>query len=69
MVAIEDCEFDLVGLPGRRMNGAGDGWDGGTTTGDALVSEGDAAAVGVGTGVEVEDDTGREMDVETTGWL
>ena len=53
MVAMDDCEFDLAGLPGRTENiGAGDGCDCGTTTGDALVSEGDAeVVVGVGKGV------------------
>ena len=29
-VAMEDCELDLVGLPGRMINiDAGEGWDGG----------------------------------------
>jgi hypothetical protein len=67
MVAIEDCEFDLVGLPGRKIKGAGDGCDAGAVTGDALVRDGDAAAVGVGTGVEPAEDVGRAIDVETTG--
>lgn len=68
IVAIDDCELDLAGLPGRRMNGAGEGWDGGTGIGDAFVSEGDAVAVGVGIGVELADEVGRAMEVETTGW-
>jgi len=69
MVAMEDCEFDLVGLPGRRINGAGEGCDAGTATGEAFVSEGDAVAVGVGTGVDPAEEVGRAIDVETTGWL
>lgn len=36
-------------------------------TGEALVSEGDAVAVGVGTGVELEDVVGNAIDVETMG--
>lgn len=41
-----------MGLPGRRVNpGAGDGWEGGGITGEVLASEGDVAAVGVGSGV------------------
>jgi len=64
---MEDCEFDLVGLPGRRMKGAGDGCEGGGITGEALVREGDAAAVGVGSGVLFDEDVGRAIDVDTTG--
>jgi hypothetical protein len=67
IVAIEDCEFDLVGLPGRIINGAGDGCDGINGTGDALVSEGDSLVVGVGAGVEPEDVVGSGIDVNTTG--
>ena len=67
MVAIDDWELDLVGLPGRNVNGAGDGCEGGMMTGEALVREGDAVAVGVGIGVEIEDDVGIDTDVETTG--
>ena len=53
IVATDDCELDLAGLPGRTENiGAGDGCDCGTTTGDAFVREGDAeVVVGVGKGV------------------
>ena len=38
-------------------------------TGDAFVKEGDAVAVGVGTGVVLEEDVGKAIEVETTGWL
>lgn len=66
---MEDCELDRVGLPGLMVKvGAGDGCDGGGMIGEALVREGDAVAVGVGTGVEFADDVGKAMDVETTGW-
>jgi hypothetical protein len=67
IVAIDDCEFDLVGLPGRMINGAGDGCDRIKGTGDAFVSEGDSLAVGVGAGVEPEDVVGSGTDVDTTG--
>lgn len=68
MVAIDDCEFDRVGLPGRTEKvGAGEGCDGGAMTGDAFVSEGEAVAVGVGKGVLPADDVGSAMDVDTTG--
>jgi len=67
IVAIDDCELDLAGLPGRMMNGAGEGCEGGTGTGDAFINEGDAVAVGVGTGVAPADDVGRGIDVDTTG--
>jgi hypothetical protein len=36
-------------------------------TGDALINEGDAVAVGVGMGVELADEVGKGTDVETTG--
>lgn len=68
-MAIDDCELDRVGLPCRNVNGAGEGCEGGMMTGEALVSEGDAVAVGVGTGVVLADVVGSAMDVETTGWL
>jgi hypothetical protein len=68
IVAIDDCEFDRVGLPGRTEKvGAGEGWDGGGMMGDAFVREGDAVAVGVGSGVLLADDVGNEMDVDTMG--
>ena len=67
IVAIDDCELDLAGLPGRMIKGAGEGCEGGTGTGDTLVNEGDAVAVGVGSGVELADEVGRGIDVETTG--
>lgn len=68
MVAIDDCEFDRVGLPGRMVKvGAGDGCDGGAMIGEALVSDGEAVAVGVGTGVEFEDEVGKAIDVLMTG--
>lgn len=66
-VAIEDWEFDLVGLPGRTENvGAGDGCEGGRAIGDAFVNEGDEVAVGVGTGVLLEDEGAVRvvMDIE-----
>jgi len=69
MVAIDDCELERVGLPGRRIKGAGDGCDGGTRIGDAFVKEGEAVAVGVGIGVVLADDAGRGIAVEMTGWL
>lgn len=37
--------------------------------GDAFVSDGEAVAVGVGSGVLPADDVGNEMEVDTTGWL
>ena len=64
---MDDCELLRVGLPGRTLNvGAGEGCDGGGMTGDAFISEGEAVAVGVGTGVPVCD-VGRGMEVETDG--
>ena len=51
------------------MNGAGEGCDGGTATGEAFLNEGDAVAVGVGTGVLPAEDVGSGTDVDTTGWL
>ncbi len=68
-MATDDCELDLVGLPGRKRNGAGEGCDGGTGTGEAFISDGEAVAVGVGIGVEPAEEVGREMDVVTIGWL
>lgn len=69
MVAIDDCELDRVGLPGRTEKvGAGDGCEGGCKIGDALVRDGEAVAVGVGSGVEPAEDVGSAMDVDTTGW-
>jgi len=67
IVAIDDCELDRVGLPCRNVNGAGEGCEGGTMTGEALVSEGDAVAVGVGTGVVLADAVDSGIDMETTG--
>lgn len=69
IVAIEDCELDLVGLPCRKENGAGDACEVGMMTGEALVKEGDAVAVGVGMGVVLAEVVGSAIDVETTGWL
>ena len=69
-MAIDDWEFDRAGLPGRTEKvGAGDGCDGGTTTGEAFVREGEAEAIGVGKGVLPAEDVGNEMEVDTTGWL
>jgi prefoldin subunit 5 len=45
------------------MNGAGDACEIGATAGEALVKDGDAVAVGVGTGVEFEDNVGRVIEV------
>ncbi len=67
MVAMDDCELDRVGLPGRKINGAGEGCDCDTGTGEAFISEGDAVAVGVGIGVDPADEVGRAMDVDTIG--
>ena len=68
MVAIDDCEFDRVGLPGRMEKvGAGDGCDGGMIMGEAFVSEGEEVAIGVGKGVLPAEDVGNEMDVDMTG--
>ena len=73
IVAIDDCEFDLAGLPGRMENkGAGDGCDRGGATGDAFVREGEAAAVGVGKGVllleeALEADIGTGVGFERVG--
>ena len=70
IVAIDDCEFDRVGLPGRMEKvGAGEGCDGGTMTGEAFVKDGEAVAMGVGSGVLPAEDVGNEIDVDTTGWL
>ncbi len=75
-VAIEDCEFDLAGLPGRTENiGAGEGCEGGGTTGvafakagETFANEGDTVAVGVGTGVLLEDDGAGADAGEIEGW-
>lgn len=64
MVAIDDCEFDRVGLPGlNEKNGAaGDGSDG-TMAGEALVRDGEEVLMGVGTVVVLAERVG------TVGWL
>ena len=64
MVAMEDCEFDRVGLPGLmvKKGAAGDGSDG-AMAGDALVKDGDDVLIGVGTGVLLD-----EPD-STEGWF
>ena len=64
MVAMEDWEFDRVGLPGLNVKkgAAGDGSDG-AMAGEALVSDGEAVLIEVGTGVVVAD------PVERIGWL
>ena len=75
-VAIEDWELDLAGLPGRTANiGAGEGCEGGGTTGvafanagETLANEGDTVAVGVGTGVLLEDEGVGADAVEIEGW-
>jgi hypothetical protein len=63
IVAIEDVEFERVGLPGRII-GIGDGI--GATIfvfdiGKTLVKAGDVAIVGVGTGVVLAEETAVEM--------
>jgi hypothetical protein len=69
IVAIDDCELLRVGLPGLiEKVGAGDGCDGGTRTGEAFVREGEAVAVGVGSGVP-DCEVGKEIEVLTTGWV
>lgn len=68
IVAIDDWEFDRGGLPGRTEKvGAGEGCDGGTITGEAFVSDGEAVAIGVGKGVLPAEDVCNEMEVDTTG--
>jgi hypothetical protein len=64
MVAMEDCEFDRVGLPGLtvKKGAAGEGSDG-AMAGEALVRDGEAVLIGVGTGVAVAD------PAEIEGWL
>jgi hypothetical protein len=65
MVAIEDWEFDLVGLPGRTENvGAGEG---GGMTGEAFVNDGDVVVVGVGTGVLLDDEGAVREAVDIDG--
>ena len=72
-VAIDDCEFDLVGLPGLTWKvvdeGAGDGAAGGTNAGEAFANPGDAS-VGVLSGV-LAFGAGVVSVVETmgSGWL
>jgi hypothetical protein len=68
MVAIEDWEFDLVGLPGRTENvGAGDGCEGGGMTGETFVNDGDVVAVGVGMGVLLVDEGAVREVVDMDG--
>lgn len=64
IVAIDDCEFDRVGLLGLTVkNGAaGDGRDG-AVAGEALVRDGDTVLIGVGAGVVVME------PVIIVGWL
>jgi hypothetical protein len=66
---MDDCEFDRVGLPGRNINGAGEACESGATAGVALVKDGDAVVVGVGTGVTFVDGVGSVIDVFAIGWL
>ena len=56
IVAMDDCELDRAGLPGRIMkNGAaGEGRDG-AIAGEALVRDGEAVLMGVGAGVVLAD--------------
>ena len=69
IVAIDDCEFDLVGLPGLTWNmvddGAGEGAAGGGNAGKAFVSPGEAS-VGVVRGV-FEPGRGACRVVDTIG--
>lgn len=75
-VATEDCEFDLVGLPGRKENvGAGEGCEGGGTTGETFIiagetfaNDGEAVAVGVGAGVLLVGGGAVRDGPETEGW-
>lgn len=63
IVAIEDVEFERVGLPGRII-GAGDGIGAiifGFEMGKTLFKAGEVAMVGVGTGVELAEETAVEM--------
>ena len=68
-VVVDDCEFDLVGLPGLTWNvvdeGAGEGAAGGTNAGEAFDRPGDAK-VGVVKGV-LELGKGAGRVVETMG--
>jgi hypothetical protein len=67
-VAIEDCEFDLVGLPGRTENvGAGDGCEGGGMIGEVFINDGEAVAVGVGTGVVLDDEGAVRVLIDIEG--
>lgn len=63
IVAIDDCEFDRAGLPGLsgKNGAAGDGSDE-AMAGEALVKDGEAVLMGVGTGVV-------PAGIETIGWL
>lgn len=69
-VAIDDCEFDLVGLPGRTWkvveDGAGEGAAGGGNAGEAFGKPGEAA-VGVFKGVSLPG-KGAGRVVEMIGW-
>jgi hypothetical protein len=64
IVAIDDCEFDRVGLLGRNVKkgAAGDGSDG-VMAGEAFVREGETVLIGVSMEVVLED------PVENVGWL
>ena len=65
MVAIGEVEFERVGLVGR-ITDAGDGIVGGgpTYAGMTFMNEGDVETVGVGTGVELAEETAVEIDIE-----
>lgn len=68
MVAIEDWELDRAGLPGRtvKKGAAGEGRDG-RTAGGGLVRDGEAALIGVGTGVLFEDEVDRRAGLWRVG--
>jgi len=69
MVAIDACELDLAGLPGRTVNvGAGEGCEGGTMIGEAFGKDGESLAAGVGNEVDWDGDA-AEIVVEIFGWL
>ena len=52
IVAMDDCEFDLAGLPGRTEKvGAGEGCEGGGGAVEAFDNDGDTMLVGGGIGV------------------
>lgn len=57
-----------MGLPGRTENvGAGEGWESGGTIGEAFVNDGEEVAVGVGTGVLLDDEGAVRVVMDIDG--